>query len=58
MAILLMCVSRDTGRIDFPQVDGWSTNTPGFGALQLGIRARLNNYLGSSVGVELGIQYT
>ena len=32
MAILLMCVSRDTGRIDFPQVDGWSTDTPGFGA--------------------------
>ena len=32
MAILLMCVPRDTGRIGFPQVDGWSTDTPGFGA--------------------------
>ena len=27
--------------------------TPGFGASQLGIRAKVNNYLGSSVGVEL-----
>ena len=26
--------------------------TPGFGASQLGIRAKVNNYLGSFVGVE------
>ena len=26
----------------------------GFGASQLGIRAKVNDYLGSSVGVELG----
>ena len=32
--------------------------TPGFGASQLGIRAKVNDYLGSSVGVELGIRYT
>ena len=31
MTILLLCVSRDTGRIDFPQVDGWSTDTPVLG---------------------------
>ena len=31
VAILLMCVSRNTRRVDFPQVDGWSTDTPGFG---------------------------
>ena len=31
MVILLMCVSRDTRRRDFPQVDGWSTDTPGMG---------------------------
>ena len=28
---LLMCVSRDVRRIDFPQVDRWSTDTPGEG---------------------------
>ena len=27
--------------------------TPGFGASQLGIRAKVNDYLGSLVGVEL-----
>ena len=31
MAILLMCVSHDTRRIDFPQVDGLSTDTPNLG---------------------------
>ena len=35
-----------------------SQRTPGFGASQLGIRAKVNDYLGSSVDVELGIQYT
>ena len=28
---LLMCVSCDARRIDFPQVDGWSTDTPVLG---------------------------
>ena len=28
---LLICVFRDTRRIDFPQVDGWSSDTPGLG---------------------------
>ena len=31
--------SRDTRRIDFSRVDGLSTDTLGFGASQLGIRA-------------------
>ena len=31
VAILLMCVSRNTRRIDFPRVDGESTDTPGLG---------------------------
>ena len=37
---------------------GGQRDTPGFGASQLGIRDKVNNYLGSSVGVELGIRYT
>ena len=34
---------------------GWRVvnEPPGFGASQLGIRAKVNDYLGSSVGVEL-----
>ena len=35
-----------------PQVDGLSTNPRGLGASHLGIRAKVNDYLGSSVGVE------
>ena len=35
-----------------------SQRTPGNGASQLGIRAKVNGYLGSSVGVELGIRNT
>ena len=31
---------------------------PGNGASQLGIRAKVNDYLGSSVGVKLCIRYT
>ena len=30
-----------------------SQRTPGFGASQLGIRAKVNDYLGSSVGVYI-----
>ena len=32
-----------------------SQRTPGFGASQLGIRAKVNDYLGSSVGVDISI---
>ena len=39
-----------------PQVDGLSMRHPGFGASQIGIRAKVNDYLGSSVGVELGMR--
>ena len=35
-----------------------SQRTPDFGASQHGIRAKVNGYLGSSVGVELGIRNT
>ena len=36
-------------------VDGLSTGPPGFGASQLGIRAQVNNYLGSQVGVSTSV---
>ena len=45
---------RHTG---FSQVDGGQRD-PRIGTSQLGIRAKVNDYLGSSVGVELGIRYT
>ena len=32
-----------------------SQRTPGFGASQLGIRAKVNDYLGSSVGVVISL---
>ena len=32
-----------------------SQRTPGFGASQLSIRAKVNDYLGSSVGVSIGL---
>ena len=35
------------------RVEGLSTRHPGFGVSQLGIRAKVNDYLGSSVGVEI-----
>ena len=35
------------------RVDGLSTRHPEIGASQLGVRAKVNDYLGSSVGVEL-----
>ena len=48
-----------------PRVDGLSTNSPVlgrhinghrcFGASQLGIRAKVNDYLGSSVGVFISM---
>ena len=34
------------------RVDGLLTRHPGIEASQLGIRAKVNDYLGSSVGVE------
>ena len=39
-----------------PRVDGLSTRHPDFRASQLGIRVKVNDYLGSSVGVE--VKYT
>ena len=39
--------------MSIPQVDGLSTRHPDFGASQLGIRDKVNDYLGSSVGVKL-----
>ena len=36
---------------NIPRVDGLSTGPPGNGASQLGIRAKVNDYLGSSVSV-------
>ena len=39
--------------MSIPRVDELITDTPGFGASQLGIRAKVNDYLRSSVGVEL-----
>ena len=41
---------RHTG---IPRVDGLSMGPPGNGASQLDIRDKVNDYLGSSVGVEL-----
>ena len=37
----------------FRGLTGCQRDTPGFGASQLGIRTKRNDYLGSSVGVEL-----
>ena len=45
-------VSGYTTSMNIPWVDGLSTD-PGNGASQLGIRAKVNDYLGSSVGIEL-----
>ena len=38
-----------------PWVDGLSTRHPGFGASQLGIRAKVNDYLRSSVSVFISM---
>ena len=51
---LLRYASRDTRRIDFPQLMG-SQRTPGFGASQLGIRVKVNDYFGSSMGVFISM---
>ena len=40
---------------NIPRVEGLSTRHPGFGASQLGIRAKVNDYLGSSVGVSISL---
>ena len=40
---------------NIPRVDGLSTRHPGFGASQLGIRVKVNDYLGSSVGVFISL---
>ena len=45
-------VSRYETKV-FRELTGCQRDTPGFGASRLGIRAKVNDYLGSSVGVEL-----
>ena len=47
--------SRDTRRIDFPRVDGLLTDTPILGRHSLVSELRLNDYLGSSVGVFISM---
>ena len=37
------------------RVDGLSTRHPGFGASQLGITVKVNDYLGSSMGVSISL---
>ena len=37
VAILLMCVSRNTRRVDFPWVDGWSTGPQVLGCHNQGV---------------------
>ena len=39
----------------FLRVDGVVNGHPNFGASQLGIRAKVNDYLGSSVGVVISV---
>ena len=46
-------VSNHPKSIGIPRVDELSTGPPGFGTSQLGIRALVNDYLGSSgVGIQ------
>ena len=52
---LLRYGSRDTRRIDFSWVDRLSTRYPGFGASRLDIRAKVNDYLRSSLGVFISM---
>ena len=49
--------SHDMRLVEFHGLTG-SQRTPGIGASQLGIRAKVNGYLGSSMDVELGIRNT
>ena len=39
----------------FRGLEGSQRTPPGFGASQLGIRAKVNDYLGSSVGVVISV---
>ena len=55
--LLLMCVFDDVIHVEFRGLTD-SQRTPGNRASQLRIRAKVNDYLGSSVGVELGIKNT
>ena len=54
---LLMWVFHDVRHVEFRGLTVVNGH-PGFVASQLGIRAKVNDYLGSSVDVELGIRYT
>ena len=55
---LLMCVFHDVRHVEFRGLTGSQRTPLGFGESHLGIRAKVNGYLGSSVVVELGIRYT
>ena len=48
-------VSGYPASTSIPLVDGLSTGPPGFEATQLGIRAKINDYLGSSVSVFISM---
>ena len=53
MAILLLYGSRGIRQRYSAGLTGGQRGTPGFGVSQLGIRAKVNDYLGSLVGIEL-----
>ena len=55
---LHMYGSHDMRHVEFCGLTGSQRTPPGIGASQLGIRAKVNDYLGRSVGAELGIRYT
>ena len=55
---IFMRVSGYPTSTNISRVNGLSTRHPGFGASQFGIRVKVNDYLGSSVGVELRYMIT
>ena len=52
---LLMYGSHDMRHSGIPQVDRSSTDPREMGHSQLGIKAKVNDYLGSSVGVSVSM---
>ena len=58
MAILLFCVSRNTRRIDFPLVDGLSTDTPDLGRHKKNQHACLFHALvPSDIVIDISLMY-
>ena len=49
------CMGLMTCDTGFQRADGLSTRHPGIGASQFGIRAKVNDYHGSSVGVSISL---